>query len=101
MRTSYDAPDTAERPRYWGHDAACKGYQPADTFFPKTYGGTDVFTVAAAKAVCERCPVRVDCLTHALDCDERDGVWGGFTPDERSELKKQWQRSREGPHAAA
>lgn len=32
---------------------------------------------------CEACPARSRCLQAALDRDERDGVWGGFTYMER------------------
>lgn len=38
---------------------------------------------AAAKQVCVGCPVRTECLTHALTLPERFGVWGGTTPEER------------------
>jgi hypothetical protein len=37
----------------------------------------------AACARCESCPVRARCLQAALNRDERDGVWGGFTYMER------------------
>jgi WhiB family redox-sensing transcriptional regulator len=100
MRNSHHAPDTVERPRYWADDAACRGYEPADTFHPQGYTGADLFTVAAAKAVCRQCPVVGDCLSHALDHGERDGIWGGLTPDERREAMAQ-RRTREGPRAAA
>jgi WhiB family redox-sensing transcriptional regulator len=36
-----------------------------------------------AKTVCELCPVRADCLDHAIRVGERYGVWGGLTSDER------------------
>lgn len=101
MRTSYDAPDTTDRPRHWSDDAGCRGYDWPDTFFPKSYAGTDLFTVAAAKAICVECPVRGECLSHALDRDEREGVWGGLTPDERRALRANSGGEREGPRAAA
>jgi WhiB family redox-sensing transcriptional regulator len=98
MRTRYDAPDTAERARHWSDDAVCKGYDWPDTFFPKAYVGADMaFTISAARDMCNRCPVRGECLTHALDYGEREGIWGGLTPDERRALT----REREGPRAAA
>lgn len=69
----------------WAADAACTGMD-TDLFFPDSSGAT----AAAAKAVCERCPVRADCLAFALD-DEGDiahvsryGIWGGLTPYARS-----------------
>jgi len=36
-----------------------------------------------AKLVCASCPVRDQCLDHAIAVDERYGVWGGLTHDER------------------
>lgn len=36
-----------------------------------------------AKAVCQRCPVRWECLTYALETRQRHGVWGGLTAEER------------------
>jgi WhiB family redox-sensing transcriptional regulator len=38
---------------------------------------------AQARSVCAACPVRLECLDHALDTDEKHGIWGGMTPDER------------------
>lgn len=46
-------------------------------------------------ATCWRCPIRVDCLEWALEneADEGEaGVWGGMTPFQRRQLKK--DRSR-------
>lgn len=42
---------------------------------------------AAAKRLCESCPVRPQCATHALSVGEEYGVWGGFTETERSRLQ--------------
>jgi hypothetical protein len=36
-----------------------------------------------ALAACERCPAAGPCLTYALAADERFGIWGGTTPDQR------------------
>ncbi len=36
-----------------------------------------------AKAVCASCPVREQCLQHAVENDERYGIWGGLTDRER------------------
>lgn len=43
-----------------------------------------------AKAVCVRCPVRMECLAEALDNREEDefGVWGGMSARERRALKR-------------
>ena len=36
-----------------------------------------------AKAVCAVCPVRVECLDHALRHHVRCGIWGGLNERER------------------
>ena len=41
---------------------------------------------AAAKQVCASCPVRRECLDHALTSGEPYGVWGGLSESEREEL---------------
>ena len=41
-----------------------------------------------AKQVCQGCPVRLRCLEHAVDTDERYGIWGGLDQDERRSLRK-------------
>ena len=39
-----------------------------------------------AKAICSECPVRTDCLDHALTVNERYGIWGGLNEIERRHL---------------
>lgn len=36
---------------------------------------------ARGRAVCEQCAIQAECLERGLH--EPDGMWGGFTPDER------------------
>lgn len=36
----------------------------------------------------ETCPAQPDCLKHALDYPETHGIWGGYAPEERRELRK-------------
>ncbi|MFF0739158.1 WhiB family transcriptional regulator [Streptomyces sp. NPDC004111] len=40
----------------------------------------------AATAVCAPCPVRTECLAHALDQRIEYGIWGGTTERERRAL---------------
>jgi len=40
-----------------------------------------------ARRVCRACPVAAQCLTHAIERDERYGMWGGLTPEEREEIR--------------
>jgi len=70
----------AGSPRWW-FAGLCAQTDP-ELFFPEKGG-----SVREAKAVCARCPVRAQCLEHALAHDERFGVWGGLSEPERRRLK--------------
>jgi hypothetical protein len=39
---------------------------------------SDEIAIAAARAVCHTCAVRVECLMYARQRGERHGVWGGI-----------------------
>lgn len=65
----------------WRGQAACAQTDP-NLFFPERGSSAQ-----EAKAVCMACPVRTECLDHALD-HEHDGVWGGLSADERNTLKR-------------
>jgi WhiB family redox-sensing transcriptional regulator len=39
-----------------------------------------------AKLICQRCPIRTQCLAEALDGGHEFGVWGGMTERERRAL---------------
>lgn len=41
-----------------------------------------------AKSVCASCPVRNECLEHAISLDERYGIWGGLNQEERRLLRE-------------
>jgi WhiB family redox-sensing transcriptional regulator len=41
-----------------------------------------------AKLICSRCDVRTECLEWALRKDERYGVWGGTSENDRRKLRK-------------
>ncbi len=51
------------------------------------------FAELEAKAICQRCPVQVDCLEHAIAVGEH-GIWGGTTSEERRKMKKAGSRRR-------
>lgn len=66
-------------PTGWMRDAACKGH--GDLFWPPKGG----YPGAEARAICEGCPVREDCLAYARALPEApDGVWGGLRGGGRS-----------------
>lgn len=45
-----------------------------------------------ARQFCDTCPVRTECLAHALDHQIEVGVWGGMTERERRALLRQRPR---------
>jgi WhiB family redox-sensing transcriptional regulator len=67
----------------WFDAAACKG-QDASLWHPD--GFRNQREAAKAIAICRTCPVRTDCLEHALANDEWLGVWGGTQPSERHRI---------------
>lgn len=76
---------------HWSEDAACIGY-PEDVFFPPQ-GKQSRHNVGLAQKVCAGCPVRVQCLTMALEAERdgalrRHGVYGGLTPKQRAALDR-------------
>lgn len=74
-----------DHPGEWQSYAACVGDMGA-AFYPPVGSerkSVRVIRERRAKAVCATCPVRADCLQHALDHDERYGIWGGMTGRER------------------
>lgn len=42
-----------------------------------------------AKNICSTCPVRQKCLTVALEDGETEGIWGGLSPLERKQLRRE------------
>lgn len=79
--------------RQWRDLAACRDSDP-ELFFPIGTGPLAVSQIAAAKAVCARCPVRQPCLAFALDALPQ-GIAGGLTPAQRRRLRS--GRARRGP----
>jgi WhiB family redox-sensing transcriptional regulator len=77
--------------RGWRHSAACRDVDPA-VFFPVGLTGPAIKQIAAAKAICHGCPVRLVCLQYALANHHDDGVWGGQDEGERRDLRRRWRR---------
>lgn len=67
----------------WRRQAACRTEDP-DLSFPAQ---GDMTTVAEAKAVCARCPVRRPCLDFAIASNERSGIWGGLSRKDRNRIR--------------
>lgn len=77
----------------WRGRAACRGEDP-ELFFPLGSSGPAALArIAAAKAICARCPVREACLRFALDTGQDYGIWGGLAEDERRKLRPRKRRA--------
>ncbi len=74
-----------ERLMVWFDGARCYGADP-DIFFP-TRGKS---TVPEAKAICEPCPAKAECLHYATFVKpvKEEGIWGETTRLERRALRK-------------
>lgn len=66
----------------WRERALCAQTDP-EAFFPENGGSS-----RAAKRICAACDVRLECLEEALENDERYGVFGGLSQEERRRLKR-------------
>lgn len=81
----------------WQDQANCKGqthlfFSPIDDFDnPKREEGRRQ-RIAAAKALCEACEVREDCLQWAVESRLTHGIAGGLTATERRRIKEQWRK---------
>lgn len=75
----------------WAKDAACRG-APVSLFFPPDpdeglhRSWQDDLYAMGKRYYCDVCPVRDECLLHALENGEEHGLWGGLTPREREEF---------------
>jgi WhiB family transcriptional regulator, redox-sensing transcriptional regulator len=108
-------------PPDWHQHRACAGHPDAGRiFFPDrtpiyerdTDGQLQYTGFAAgkgdnhgrqAKAICQGCPVRTQCLTTAVETNEQDGIYGGAGGVRRRWLRKAWVADgrRPGPNWAA
>ena len=61
----------------WMDEGNCKGQ--THLMFPKEH--KDITYIAEARALCEDCPSKKDCLEYALEFPPADmhGVWAGMT----------------------
>ncbi|MFE0685911.1 WhiB family transcriptional regulator [Streptomyces sp. NPDC058961] len=93
----------------WAERGLCRKVDP-DTLFVEGAAQNH------AKALCTGCPVRTECLAHALDNRIDHGVWGGTTERDRRALLRRrptvtsWRNlleaaraeySRQSPHQEA
>jgi len=66
----------------WGIDGACRDY-PTSWWFTIRRD-----EIARAKDICAGCPVRVECLEHALARPGLLGMWAATMPAERTVIRE-------------
>jgi WhiB family transcriptional regulator, redox-sensing transcriptional regulator len=71
----------------WRSHAACSSLD-TNLFFPVGLTGYAIDQTNLAKAVCNDCPVRNQCLEFALRTLQDHGVWGGHTEEERRVIRR-------------
>jgi WhiB family redox-sensing transcriptional regulator len=74
----------------WRGRAACIGFQ--GVFFAND--DPDGESTRRAKELCAGCQVSSQCLEFALETNQRAGIWGGATEDERRSLRRKWLGTR-------
>jgi WhiB family transcriptional regulator, redox-sensing transcriptional regulator len=79
----------------WVHRAKCKDEDP-ELFFPIGTTGPAAVQIDAAKSICMRCEVRVQCLEWALATAQDAGVWGGMSEEERRAFRRARRREAVG-----
>ena len=90
----------------WRAASACLNADP-DLFFPVAVGTAVSKQVSRALRLCQGCTVRQYCLDFAMQSGEKDGIWGGTTPEERIRARRARNRRpaartwQEAPEARA
>jgi WhiB family redox-sensing transcriptional regulator len=69
-------------PTPWRQFALCRGADPGLWFPVEQDGGGEATTI------CWTCPVRTDCLTWAIEHNERKGIWGGISAKQRDQVRR-------------
>lgn len=83
----------------WTHHAACGTADPYLFFGPEVERPhARQVREASAIAICRQCPVRRECLEHALSQPSQYGVAGGVGEQRRAALRHAWlkRQQREG-----
>jgi len=70
----------------WVKRAKCRDY-PVSMFVFDNQERDSVRRIREAKAICEECPVRSECLDEAIRTGSA-GIWGGLTRKERGKIPR-------------
>ena len=76
----------------WMQEGACVFADP-DLFFPVGSSMKALKQAAEAKAICNECDVKLDCLEYAIRTNQDSGVWGGTTEDERKSIRREYKKT--------
>jgi WhiB family redox-sensing transcriptional regulator len=66
----------------WKQLGLCNQVDP-DLWFPDRGA-----SAREPQRICGDCPVRAECLEYALETDQRFGIWGGTSEQERRRIKR-------------
>lgn len=72
-----------EPPGEWADHGLCGTHPEPLLWFPERGAST-----AEAKAICRVCPVQAECLTYAINNNEKHGIWGGKSERERRRIRR-------------
>lgn len=72
----------------WNEAGACFGMD-TNIFYPERG-----WSAAPAKRICSDCPIRLECLSWAMEHTQRIGIWGGLNENERDRLRGRMNRER-------
>ena len=72
----------------WRVHGACRGDSAVHFFAPPHFERKPEKDLreGQARALCQACPVREECLDYALSVGEPHGIWGGLNELERRRL---------------
>lgn len=77
----------------WTTQARCR-FEDPDLFFPSGTSQPARTQLEEARRICQVCPVRAPCLELAIATEERNGMWGGTTPNERRRMRRRMRHER-------
>lgn len=76
----------------WFLQAACRGIEDPDIFFPEVSQNNDIVW-REARGYCGRCPVVIECAQYAIDNQMYFGMWGSLSPRQRQRKKRNDRKS--------
>lgn len=73
----------------WMGLAACRNANPELFYASEMTGRFRVSEIKRAVSICRGCPVRLECLSWALEMHDDYAILGGLTPGERQALGRE------------